>query len=163
MSAGGLGVRLRPYEAADAAALSALCRASVLGLGPSAYAPRQVAAWASRTPSPEALASKVVASSLTLVAVSETGIPLGYVVLGEAGHLDHLYCAPEAAGQGVGGQLYGAVERAARGLGVTRLFTEASEVARGFFHRRGFVILHRREIRIDEVVIHNWAMEKMLP
>lgn len=64
------------------------------------------------------------------------------------------------------GALLAAAEAAARMRGVTRLFAEASELARQVFARAGYVLLQRRDFTIDHpegpVAIHNYAMEKAL-
>lgn len=78
------------------------------------------------------------------------------------GHIDLFYCAPELSGSGVAGQLYDAAESAARAAGMVRLYSEASEAAQRFFRKRGFVILHRRDLKIGDVAIHNFAVEKPL-
>ena len=43
-----------------------------------------------------------------------------------------------------------------------RLHAEASEAARRFFLRRGFVVVNSRAFEISGVPIHNYAMEKWL-
>jgi len=53
-----------------------------------------------------------------------------------------------------------ALETAAAKRGIGRLYTEASEPARRFFERRGFILLHRRDFALAGVAIHNFAMEK---
>ena len=43
------------------------------------------------------------------------------------------------------------------------LFTEASELARRLFERKGFVVVERRDIVLrDGVPIHNYRMTKVL-
>ena len=49
---------------------------------------------------------------------------------------------------------------------MSRLYTEASELARPAFERAGYVMQHPRDFTIEhdgrEVAIHNYAMEKPL-
>ena len=78
------------------------------------------------------------------------------------GHIDRLYAAPEAAGCGIASRLYDAIETAARAQGIGRLFTEASELARRFFKRKGFAVLGREDIILRGVPIHNYRMAKTL-
>ena len=78
------------------------------------------------------------------------------------GHIDRLYSAPEAAGRGVASRLYDATEAAARAQGISRLFTEASELARRFFERKGFTVLERQDNILHGVPIHNYRMAKTL-
>ena len=73
-----------------------------------------------------------------------------------------LYCDPAFARQGVATALLEAVESNARSVGIDRQFTEASEAAKPVFRKAGFLILRRRELNVDGVSIHNWAMEKRL-
>ena len=78
------------------------------------------------------------------------------------GHIDRLFCAPEAAGRGIASRLYEALETAARAQGIERLFTEASEPARRFFERKGFTVLQRQDKILRGVPIRNYRMAKTL-
>ncbi len=69
---------------------------------------------------------------------------------------------PEAVGQGVASRLYDGLEAAARAQGSARLFTEASELARRFFARKGFMVLARQDKIFRGVPIHNYRMAKIL-
>ena len=73
-----------------------------------------------------------------------------------------MFCAPEAAGQGIASRLYDAVEAAAREQGIRSLFTEASELARRLFERKGFVVAERQDLMVRGVAIHNYRMAKAL-
>ncbi len=158
----GAGTTVRPYRAADAPALSRLYRRSVEGLGPRAYSAAQVAAWASLCPTAEEIAARAGDGRLLLVAVDADDRPLAFGDLERDGHIDLLYCAPEAAGRGVAAALYAELERAARAAGMARLYAEASETARGFFERQGFAVVARRDLAVAGVAIHNYAVEKRL-
>ena len=54
------------------------------------------------------------------------------------------------------------MEAAAREQGITSLFTEASELARRLFARKGFVIAERQDLVIRGLPIHNYQMAKVL-
>ena len=60
----------------------------------------------------------------------------------------------------MGSALYVAIETYAHCNGIRHLFVEASELARGLFERRGFILLGRNDLVIDGVAIHNYRMEK---
>ena len=96
------------------------------------------------------------------MAANEDDRPVAYIDLEPDGHIDRVFCAPEAAGQGIASRLYDAVEAAAREQGITSLFTEASELARRLFARKGFVIAERQDLVIRGVPIHNYRMAKVL-
>ncbi len=52
--------------------------------------------------------------------------------------LEGLYTAPEFAGQGIGTQLLGLLERLMRDRGALNVHAEASANAEEFYHRRGY-------------------------
>jgi putative acetyltransferase len=87
---------------------------------------------------------------LVLVAAGADGAPLAYGDLEGDGHIDHLYCRPDAAGTGVTAALYQALEAAARARGIARLYSEASEPARRFFQKQGFAVISRNDFEIGQ-------------
>lgn len=153
---------VRPYVPSDCAAMAALYQTSVRTLGRADYSPAQVEAWASAGPTSERFAERMGDGRLAFVCQKEDGTLLGLTDLEADGHIDFLYVAPEAKGQGVADALLNAVEQAACLKGIGRLHVEASEAARRFFVRRGFVVLHRRDFDVGGVPIHNYAIEKRL-
>jgi putative acetyltransferase len=54
------------------------------------------------------------------------------------------------------------VETAARQQEISRLYTEASELARRFFERKGFAVLARQDLVVRGEPIHNYTMAKDL-
>jgi ribosomal protein S18 acetylase RimI-like enzyme len=68
----------------------------------------------------------------------------------------------KAAGQGIASRLYDVMEAAARQQGITSLFTEASELARRLFERKGFTVVERQDLVVRGVAIHNYRMAKTL-
>ena len=153
---------IRPYQAADAEALAQLYFDSARLLGARRYSPDQVAAWAPAPAEASVVHARASDGRTTLVAVGAQGSVLGYGDLERNGHIDHLYCRPEAAGTGVASALLDALQACAAEQGSTRLFVEASELARGLFERKGFTTSHRRDFKVRGVAIHNYAMERWL-
>ena len=76
--------------------------------------------------------------------------------------IDRVFCAPEAAGQGIASRLYDAVEAAARQQGIRSLFSEASELARRLFERKGFAVVERQDLVVRSAAIHNYRMAQAL-
>lgn len=113
-------------------------------------------------PDPARLRAQARDGRLTLVAVDPDDVPLAYGDLEPDGHIDHLYCRPDVAGTGVTAALYAEIEAAARARGMKRLYTEASEPARRFFLKHGFIVVARNDFALAGVAIHNFRMEKML-
>lgn len=159
------GYTIRAFGPADAEAIAALTLAAIQQTALRAYSPEQVAAWSARY-SPARLLESAARGDVILVAADADDRPAAYTVLEADGHLDMLYCHPAHTGRGLGLRLLNEAEEAARKLGVERLYTEASELARPVFARAGYALLHRRDFAIPgddgEVAIHNYAMEKRL-
>lgn len=151
---------IRPYQTADAAALSALYEASVRTLGARDYSAAQIDAWASLTPTAEALDGRMQDGRTRLVALTDD--VAGFVDVEPDGHIDLLYVSPEAAGLGVARLLLETAEALAPLLGAGRLYAEASETARPVFERLGYSVITRRDFEVAGVPIHNWAVEKPL-
>lgn len=154
------GLSVRPYQASDAAALSALYEASVRTLGARDYSAAQIDAWASLTPSAEILDGRMADGRTRLVALTDD--IAGFIDVETDGHIDLLYVAPAAAGFGVARTLLETAEALAPLSGAGRLYAEASETARPVFERLGFSVVARREFEVAGVAIHNWAVEKAL-
>lgn len=156
---------IRPYRPADAEAIAALTLAAIRTTALRAYSSAQVEAWAARY-SVQRVLDGAAKGDVILVAIGPDDGPLAYTVLEEGGHLDMLFCHPAHTGKGLAFSLLAEAERAARGQGVARIVTEASELARPVFERAGYILLHRRDFTIPfeggEVAIHNYAMEKPL-
>ena len=154
--------RLRPWRPDDTPALSTVFRDCVR-LSPAhpaavrhAWAPDDIdtAAWNDRQ-----------TRHWTHVAVDADDRLLGFIELAggaPTGHVDMLFVAPAAQGQGLAGALLAAAETAARARGMTRLTTEASHAARPVFHRAGFRTLYPRTLWRAGQWLHNTAMAKDL-
>jgi putative acetyltransferase len=157
---------IRAFRSQDADALSRITLAAIHQLGPRGYTPVQVAAWAARHPSAERFSQRAASGHLIWVACDASDAPVAYALLEPCGHLDMLYCHPAHAGSGLAARLLVVAEAEARTLGLKRLFTEASELARPVFARAGYTLLRRRDFTIGPVeapvAIHNYAMEKRL-
>lgn len=154
--------RIRPFRPADAPALAQLFHAAVHEIAARHYSPAQIAAWSPAVPDPARFLARGADGRTLLVAEAANGAILAYGDVEADGHIDHIFCRPDAAGTGVTAVLYDALETAARQRGIERLYTEASEPARRFFERRGFMVVTRRDFELAGVPIHNYAMEKRL-
>ena len=126
------------------------------------YTAAQVRAWAPDPRTAEWAHGEASDGRLVLVAANADDRPVAYIDLEPNGHIDRVFCAPEAAGQGIASRLYDAVEAAAREQGIRSLFTEASELARRLFERKGFAVAERQDLVICGVAIHNFRMAKAL-
>ena len=155
------GLRIRPFEARDAGDWGRIFHAAVHAVGARFYSPEQCAAWSPDVPPAERVLAHVEGKRVW-VAVDSTEAVQGFIELEPDGHIDCFYLDPENAGRGIGALLYAQLEAAAQATEISRLYVEASEPARRFFLRQGFVQDARRDFDLRGVKMHNFAMSKML-
>jgi putative acetyltransferase len=151
---------LRPYLPADARLLAEIFRASIEELTVEDYDDAQREVWAAAADDDQAFAGRL-AQGLTLVATLG-GSVVGFVSLKGPDEIDLLYVHPAVAGQGIGAMLCHAVEKLAASRGTARLVTDASDSARGFFERRGYVAQQRNTVSLGGEWLANTTMEKRL-
>jgi len=153
---------IRPYRTDDAPHIARLYYEAVQALGPRAYSSAQVAAWAPAPLAPIDVLTRAADGRTTFVAADALDQAVAYVDLEADGHVDHLYCHPDFAGQGVASRLLETLVARARENGIAALHVEASELARPVFERHGFSVTARRDFEVRGVPIHNYAMQRDL-
>jgi putative acetyltransferase len=151
---------LRPLLPADVPLLAEIFRTSIEELTADDYSEAQQQAWASAADDEEDFGARL-AGQLTLIATLD-GSPVGFASLKGKDALDMLYVHPAVAGQGVGTMLADALERLAAARGTPLLSVDASDSARGFFERRGYVPQRRNTVSLRGEWLANTTMEKRL-
>ncbi|MEO1453649.1 MAG: GNAT family N-acetyltransferase [Pseudomonadota bacterium] len=152
---------LRRYRATDATALGRILYRAVQEGAAAAYDAVERAAWAPRAPDGAEWALRL-AGQVTLVA-DIGGKPCGFMTMAtETGYIDLAFVAPEVMGQGVGHALYREIEAVARDAGCPQVCTHASRVARPFFERQGWTVLHQEEVARGGVMLARFEMKKVL-
>jgi putative acetyltransferase len=151
---------LRPYLPADAPLLREIFRDSIEDLTTDDYTEAQQEAWASAADDVGEFQSKL-AGQLTLVATLE-GSLVGFASLEGKDKIDMLYVHPVATGQGVGTMLVDALEKLAGARGTATLTVDASDSARGFFEKRGYIAQQRNSVSIGDEWLANTTLQKQL-
>ena len=151
---------LRPFLAEDTALLREIFRDSIEELAGDDYSEAQREAWASVADDEKAF-GKDLAGQLTLIATLE-GSPVGFASLEGKDKIGMLYVHPAVARQGVGRMLVDALEKLAGGRGVAKLKVDASDSARGFFEKRGYVAQQRNSISLAGEWLANTTLQKQL-
>ena len=149
---------LRPFLPADTPLLREIFRDSIEDLTAEDYTEAQQEAWAS-VADDEAKFGKRLGSQLTLVATMQ-GSAVGFASLAGRDTIDMLYVHPAAAGLGVGAMLADALEKLAGGRGAGKLVVDASDTARGFFEKRGYVAQRRNSISVGDEWLANTTLTK---
>src|SRR6185437_3225106 len=124
------------------------------------YTAAQQEAWASVADDAAAFGKKL-GGQLTLVATME-GSPVGFASLKGKDKIDMLYVHPAATGGGVGAMLVDALEKLAGARGVAKLVVDASDSARGFFEKRGYIAQQRNTISVGDEWLANTTLHKQL-
>jgi putative acetyltransferase len=153
-------ILIRAYEAADAAILVDLYRASVRSIAARDYTQSQIRAWAPDVIDPGTFGQRCESKS-TWVAQIEDRIA-GFSDLEPDGHVDMLFVHPDLQRRGVARALLQHVEKAARALNLRRLYAEASITARSTFKAMGFRVIVRQTVTIRGESMTNYRMEKLL-
>jgi len=151
---------LRPFLPADAPLLREIFRDSIEELTNDDYTEAQQEAWASVADDVGEFRNKL-SGQLTLVATLE-GSPVGFASLEGKDKIDMLYVHPAATGQGVGAMLIDALEKLAGARGTASLIVDASDSARGFFEKRGYIAQQRNSISVGDEWLANTTLQKQL-
>jgi putative acetyltransferase len=151
---------LRPYLPADAPLLREIFRDSIEELTADDYTVAQQEAWAS-VADDVADFGKKLSGQLTLVATLESS-PVGFAALEGKDKIGMLYVHPAAAGQGVGAMLIDALEKLASSRGAPKLTVDASDSARGFFEKRGYIAQQRNTVSVGDEWLANTTLHKQL-
>ena len=152
------GILLRAYAQADNAAILRLFTDTVHTVCLADYTPAQADAWA-----PDSLIADVLcARFLTDYAlVAEIGgAPAGFASLKTDGYFDMLYVHKDFQRVGVASSLADALEARAAALGLTEIRTDASLTARGFFTKRGYIVLKQNTVERAGQCLTNFTMVK---
>ncbi len=151
-------MRVRVATAADVPALAELYASSVRRLGPFAYTPNQVEAWARFADDAEAF-RRYLLEPRTLV-LEEHGAPVGFCGVDDAGHVASLYVRPERARGGLGSALLVAALDQAVARGVRRFHAEASVFSLPVFLRFGFTHVRTERATRDGVAFDRYLVRR---
>jgi len=151
---------MRPLLAEDVPLLAEIFRASIEQLTGEDYSETQQEAWAAAADDEEEFGARL-ASALTLVA-THAGSAVGFASLADNRQIDMLYVHPAAAGQGAGAMLCDALEKLAAARGGKELSVDASDSAREFFAKRGYVAQQRNTVSLGDEWLANTTMLKPL-
>ncbi len=129
---------IRPYHDGDEVSLVEVFKRSILGIAPARYNARQVRVWSNSAADTAAWRKRMMQHE-TFVALERDRF-VGWIELAADGHIEMLYCAPEATRRGTADELYAKALARAKELQLQRLFAEASVFAESFFLRHGWSI-----------------------
>jgi putative acetyltransferase len=157
---GADAMRVRLFRGEDNAALARIFAEAVRATGPGDYSPQQLEVWAGAAPNLHRWRS-VDPGRVVFVAEEDAEVA-GFAAFEPDGHIDHLYVHPQFQRRGAASALLLEIEKQAHGLGIGRIFAEASITARPFFQQAGFRVIAAQRAAIRGTVFVNLRMEKCL-
>ncbi len=101
-------------------------------------------------------------TKFTVVAESNNRI-VGIGQIDKTGHINCFYCHPDYRGQGIGRQLYAALEEYATAKNITTIYTEANALDRPFYFKMGFSTVQKQRVLLNGEIKSNFVVEKQLP
>lgn len=153
-------MQIRLFQPEDTLQVAQLFHHTVRKINIQDYSVEQIIAW-----SPDDIYFRdwlrICSRNFTYVALENDKI-LGFGELESNGHIDCFYVHDRHQRQGIGSQIYQAIEIKARQLGNIRLFTEASITAKPFFLKHGFKIINPQQISCRGQMFTNYLMEKTI-
>lgn len=153
-------LNIREYRESDAAVLANLYYESVRQGTRKYYSREQREAWAPSVPGTEKFASRL-AKMTVLVAEDETGV-VGFMTVDKTGYIDLAFVRPDRIGTGVASEIYKRIEMASKESGQTRLFSNASELAKPFFEKHGWTVCRTQQVERHGAKMTNYRMEKRM-
>lgn len=148
---------IRPYQPSDLPEMAALFYRTVHEVNARDYTREQLDVWATGQID-EARWSRSLQEHISLVAVSG-GLIVGFADMDPSGYLDRLYIHADHQHRGIATALCDRLE-----AGVTGdISTHASITARGFFEKRGYLVLREQQGVLQGVPLTNYVMLKARP
>lgn len=159
-----LEASLRRLQRHDHREVAAVYRDAVIHQAVRLYSPEQIQAWATHAEANPAFTEILERGhGLVSCATADPSTIEAFAVLDPADRLALLYCRSRSARQGRATALLHALQHHARGQGVLRLRTEASQLSRPLLERQGWWVEAEETAFYAGVAFQRWRMIKELP
>lgn len=157
-----MNIDIRDYQPVDTQYIASLFVDTIRNINIRDYAPEQINAWIYGVENWDLTRwQRSFLNKMVFVAEENTQI-IGFGELENNGHIDRFYVHKDYIGQGVGSQIYRAIEAKAIALGIEKLCVEASLTAKSFFEKIGFHLVRKQTVVRNEVELINFVMIKDL-
>ena len=147
---------IRDYQPADSDEVADLFHDSVHGIDSPTLSAAQLEAWAPTPPDYRAWRTRLGGKKRYLACAD--GKIIGLIELEADGHIDRFYTHVDHQRQGIGAALYAHLLAQADRLHIVDLHVEASEIARPFFEKKGFVLGKQNRIERGGEILTNYSM-----
>jgi putative acetyltransferase len=85
---------------------------------------------------------------------------VGIAQIEDTGHISCFFCHPKFRRQGIGGQLYSAIEDYARSKAISTIYTETNQTDRQFYHQMGFDLVQKQKVLVGGEVPTHYVVKK---
>ncbi|MDZ7660279.1 GNAT family N-acetyltransferase [Fodinibius sp.] len=100
-------------------------------------------------------------TNFTVVAeINNSIVGIGQINYG--GHINCFYCHPDYRGQGIGKQLYTALEEYATAKDISTIHTETNALDRPFYFKMGFSTVQKQRVLLNGEIESNFVVQKQL-
>lgn len=149
---------IRPYKTSDLQAVIQLFKEAVAAINIRHYSAEQIAVWTDVDP----VRWQAKLEKMIVFVAEIDSIIVGFADMTREGYLDHLYIHKDYQARWVSLHLFKAIEKTARGLGLTKITTDCSITAKVPAERMGFVVIKEQIVEKNGVQFTNYHMEKKL-
>lgn len=151
-------VQVRCYQDGDAKHIASIFYNTVHTVNAKDYSKEQLNAWTSYYDNYATWQEKC--AKLNPFVATIDGTVVGFAEFEPNGHIDCFYVHHEFQGAGVGTALMREIEIEAREKLLPRIYAEVSITARAFFASKGFQVIKQQTVRIRDIELINFLMEK---
>ncbi|MDR0338323.1 MAG: GNAT family N-acetyltransferase, partial [Planctomycetaceae bacterium] len=145
----------------DIPVLKSLYRDTITTVCTADYKSDQIQAWVGTAERTDSLAKRIGTQHFC-VAESKTAEIVGFASFEEPGYLDMMYVHKDFQRLGVGNALLSKICEKAMEVGTARIVSDVSITARPFFEKNGFKLLKKQTVKIGNVELTNYKMEKTI-
>ena len=149
---------IRPFKPSDLSAIIKLFKQAVPAINIRHYSSMQVSIWIDID---ELRWAEKLTKNISFIAKADS-IIVGFIDMSYEGYLDHLYIHKDYQARWVSLRLLRAVEKAARQLSLTKIFTDCSITAKLPAERVGFRVIKEQVVEKNGVQFITYHMEKKL-
>ena len=153
---------IRVANATDTNELKELYQSTVLNINIRDYTQEEVEDWASCGNDLKNWEEQFAGDFYFVVAENEEKQILGFASIRNDGYLHLLFVHNNFQSQGVASLLYKNIEEYATVNKITRVFSEVSITAKGFFEKQGFKVDEEQRRTANKLSLINFKMSKIL-
>jgi len=153
---------IRAASVTDIKELNELYQSTILNVNSRDYSQEEVEDWASCGNDIKKWEEQLAGDFYFVVAENEEKRIVGFASIRNDGYLHLLFVHKNFQSQGVASLLYKNAEEYAAENKITKIFSEVSITARGFFEKQGFMVDEEQRRTANKLSLKNFKISKMI-